>query len=670
MGEIRACNYYTVAPGSWVNTDDIKEEDIPDDQKELAGCYTVENDLPVASITFEELPKPFRDQIEAEIESNRIAEEIKVKKREERDARIARGESEPKSGSMLFSDDLTMVDVIGGTHSQNERFKNPLHPHATGTSAQLSSEGLLICYAHSVANTPLTALAVLAGIATCEDAGYGFRNATVGTSCINFSDGRTQFTLWSYAKKNGVVPKNDPIPSAALKWYAIENGICKPDEVVDGRKLPVQAYNETIALIEAEERISAGRKKIAPGAAQTTATPTPASTNALAAMGEALDKKLDSIDIAEAMQETNPIIYDKTKQFWIWDAIRSMWFPVDETDVYNTLRKVAGLRGGVVGAARSTYLQAIKLTGRDLEVKEPEDSWVAFSDCVIDVKTGERFKATKEYMFTNTIPHKYGDSTETPTIDRLFKEWVGEEWVELLYEIIAYCLYNGYPIHRAFLLFGSGRNGKGQYLSLIQRFLGTDNTESTDFNRLVESRFEAAKLHHKKAAVMGETEFRGMDKTSMFKQLTGGDLIPAERKYGAPFSFTNHAKLLIGSNSVPPSNDKSEGYGSRWVIIDFPNKFEISKPVVDTIPGWEYENLCRKSVKKLHDLLERGAFYREGDTTGRAERYEQKSNPIQMFIDTSCDVGGDLSVPLWKFVEAYDEYQTVKRLRKLTKKAI
>jgi hypothetical protein len=169
---------------------------------------------------------------------------------------------------------------------------------------------------------------------------------------------------------------------------------------------------------------------------------------------------------------------------------------------------------------------------------------------------------------------------------------------------------------------------------------------------------------------MGETNFKEISKTAMFKQLSGGDLVPGERKYGTPFDFINHAKLLIGSNSIPASDDKSEGFGSRWIIIDFPNKFEVSRPVIDQIPEWEYENLCRKSIEKLRCLLERGAFCEEGDTSSRTKRYEEKSNPIQRFIDISCYKGEDMSVPLWKFVEAYDVYQEQHRLRKLTKKAI
>ena len=396
----------------------------------------------------------------------------------------------------------------------------------------------------------------------------------------------------------------------------------------------------------------------------------PEKTATLDAVGAALEKKFDTFDIVEELQKENPIIYDRTKQFWIWSKDNLMYIPVDETDVLNMLKKVMGVRGGVIGAARSTYLQAIKLTGREVVVKDPDKNWIAFRNCVVDIKTGEQFKATSEYMFTNTIPHNYSDSEDTPTLDKLFTEWVGDEFVPLLYEIAAYCLYNGYPIHRAFLLFGSGRNGKGQYAILLQRWLGMGNITSSSLDKLVGSLFQASKLYGKKACFMGETNFGTMNKTDTFKMLTGADMISGERKYGTPFDFYNQAKLIIATNNIPDSDDKTEGFGSRWTIVDFPNKFEEGVPIIETIPEWEYDNLCRKSVRILRELLSRGIFTGEGDTSARTKRYEEKSNPIQKFISEYCVVGDNLSVPLWTFYEQYTTYQELNRLRSITKRTV
>lgn len=43
--------------------------------------------------------------------------------------------------------------------------------------------------------------------------------------------------------------------------------------------------------------------------------------------------------------------------------------------------------------------------------------------------------------------------------------------------------------------------------------------------------------------------------TGLFKMLVSGDSIRAERKYGQPFTFQNHAKLIFSCNDIPQSDD-------------------------------------------------------------------------------------------------------------------
>lgn len=266
IGEIRTNTYYVVAPGSYVRTTDIPTDQIPPDQRGNAGKYTIENAAPVSDITYSEIPQLFRGAIEKAEESNRIAEENKAKREKERAESIASGVPDAKYGSRLFDRDyITIYDVIGESHEPQERFKNPLHPGARGTSAAMSEKDgtiYLQCYSHGVSHTPQSALAVLAGIADCADAGKAFGTSGAGASCIDYKDGRTQYGLWHYAKKKGIIPADDPMPRRALVWYAVENGICKSDEIEDNW-LPAKAYNEAISIFETEEGMSSGRDKIA-----------------------------------------------------------------------------------------------------------------------------------------------------------------------------------------------------------------------------------------------------------------------------------------------------------------------------------------------------------------------------------------------------------------------
>jgi hypothetical protein len=87
--------------------------------------------------------------------------------------------------------------------------------------------------------------------------------------------------------------------------------------------------------------------------------------------------------------------------------------------------------------------------------------------------------ATSDYFHINSIPHNIGEFTETPMIDNLITEWVGSEHLQTAKEIIAYCCYNNYTIHRAFVFIGGGSNGKSTFMQLIENFIGSNNICST-----------------------------------------------------------------------------------------------------------------------------------------------------------------------------------------------
>jgi len=41
---------------------------------------------------------------------------------------------------------------------------------------------------------------------------------------------------------------------------------------------------------------------------------------------------------------------------------------------------------------------------------------------VLDLKTGQIFEATPDYLFISLISHKKGSSEETPILDKLFND--------------------------------------------------------------------------------------------------------------------------------------------------------------------------------------------------------------------------------------------------------
>lgn len=659
MGEIRSNFQYVVAPGSFVLCNDKTLAAMPESQRELAGRYTIENERSPNTIVFSEMPPVFLEQAKKNGDAKKKAKkEREAKAKARKDKKSAQGTQKNKSALW----DLSMDDVTGNISTAKNRFPSLFHASSTGKNTSETDNGGLSCWRHLVTHTPLSALCVVAGISDCLDAGQGHGGGKA--SGIDYDDGQTIFRMWEYAKHNGILPEEDPIPTNALVWYATEQGICRLDEVVDGWKLPVQAYNQTLELIEAKEDILTGRGGIGTSAAHV--------QESRKAASEAFVKHYSNyIEMAEQIQTHNPIHFDTGRNYWVWSWNTRSYHAADETDILIAIQDATDqYKATITSKDKNEMLEAIRTTGRRHTPKEVPARWIQFKDCVVDIDTGVRFDATPGYFFVNPIPYCLSHDEATPTIDRLIGEWVAESDKEIMYEIMAYCLYTKYPIHRIFFLLGAGRNGKSQYMGIIKHLLGRDGWTSSTIEMLLENRFEGAKLYKKHAVFIGETDFKMIKKTDMLKRMSGDDPIRCEFKGKTPIDFDNYAKLIIGTNSIPETADTTKGYYSRFVIVDFPNEFDLGTPIIDFISSEEYENLCCKLVGVLKDLLAAGEFKNEGSLEERKTRYIKKASSLTAFIDEKCVVDFDEMVPFWEFYDAYSAYVEVSGQRKLSKTAV
>lgn len=371
----------------------------------------------------------------------------------------------------------------------------------------------------------------------------------------------------------------------------------------------------------------------------------------------------------ELFQEKQPFFYDKNGMFWFWNTDQYKWEIVDETDIMIALEKHLEFNGQTVNnSIKNQYLESIRRLGRSNSPKEAPTKWVQFKDKAFSLRSGKIHNITSDYFFTNPLPYDMGKEEATPVMDKLFEEWVGKENVKTLYQLIAYCCTTTYPIHLIFCMVGTGRNGKTQFQKVLNKFIGIDNVCSTELDTLLTSRFESFKLFKKLVCVMGETNFGVMSKTSLLKKLTGEDLIGFEFKNKKPFDGYNYAKIVINSNSLPPSEDTSEGFYRRWMIVDFPNEFEEGKDIVKTIPEQEYNNLALKVTKLLPSLLEQGKLDKQGSIEDRKYKYILSSNPLPIFLSRCCDKGDDLFVSYNELASVYFRFLNKNKKRKVTRK--
>ena len=221
-GEVRAAWQYVLIPGSYVPTPECKDK--------LAGYYTVDIDIAPTVIKFEQLPFFFKEQYEDD------------KKAEARKAEIKK-ETIPynKNKSALF--DLKISDII--TTKPGVREEHPLHESETGHNFSISKDGCLAhCWRHLVSLNALQFLTVKSGYMYCQNAG------TRHKSGISHIDDGAIFYAWVEAKKIGLIPKEDRIPTKAMKYIAKKHKIVAAD--FNEELLPSSAYNKVIKIVEGE----------------------------------------------------------------------------------------------------------------------------------------------------------------------------------------------------------------------------------------------------------------------------------------------------------------------------------------------------------------------------------------------------------------------------------
>jgi len=437
----------------------------------------------------------------------------------------------------------------------------------------------------------------------------------------------------------------------ALHLFAMLEGIVTCDKVGD---LKGEKFKET--LKRANQKF---RREVLPQM-----TP-------LDAIVQRIRRDTDYRSLAQNMVKSIGIFYDDSQLWWIWNANEYRWVLVDEIRIMNAVDAALGNVPETLEAQiKNIILEALKRESRIREPKRLSEQCVQFKDKIINIHTGEEMPATKEYFAVNPIMWSLGESEETPTIDALFGQWVGADSIKTLYQIVAFCVAQKYFIHRIFCFTGTGSNGKSRFLALIKKFIGTHNHCSTEMENIAASKFETAKTYKRLVIEMGETNFNRLSHTSKLKRMSGEDTIGYEFKNKPAFDDVNYGKILIATNTMPPTDDRTDGFYRRWLIIDFPNQFEEGKDILATIPEVEYNNLARKSVRILRELYAVPKFEKDGSIKERREAYEKHSNPLKHFIAEAYALDVNGRVPFFEFFNKYLLYLEDKRLRKVSKREL
>lgn len=192
-------------------------------------------------------------------------------------------------------------------------------------------------------------------------------------------------------------------------------------------------------------------------------------------------------------------------------------------------------------------------------------------NCIIDVRDKKQYDYSSDFFIPTVLNVSYNPNIKEHKVVDDFMNRVCEgdvELINLMYEMIGYCLIPTSKYQKSFILYGDGSNGKSTLLDVIIDLLGDYNVSSLSFKELNHG-FKLAEITDKLANIGDDISDEYITDSSIFKKLVTGDEITVEKKHEHPYKIRNTATLVFATNNLPNMQDKSSGMVRRLCVVPF-----------------------------------------------------------------------------------------------------
>ena len=583
-GELRSCNQYVLACGSYVPFDLTNEKELTafNELTEEAkndpylGYYTINNTISPIELGYNDLPQVYKDKQDKDTE---VLTEYKQKE----EHKEFRGEG--KYSELLK---LKISDIIGAI-PEKQRFGHPLHASDTDSNFSLSKDGCLgHCWRHLVSLNAIQFLCVKGGYSTCMDAGTPHKGT--GFSKIKGDKKALEFA-YKEAIKMGLIKeyirpqmdRNRIITLIAtrqedLATEEIAKDILKNNKIKSikqDKSSEIWFYKDGVMKPNGESQI----KEICRELFEETFTPQ--RVNKVVAKIEA-DTFIEADDFFRAEQENtdeipvnNGILNVKTLELNDFTDDKIFFNKINAT--YNPNMDCPEIK---------KFLKEI--------VKNTEDINVIFE--IIGSMLYKRYFPQIAIMLLGDGENGKG------VLESLMRNLIG----------IDNC--SSIPLNQMTSDSFSVCEMFGKLANLSGDISNTDLKDTGRFKELC----------------------------------SGTDLISAKRKFLKDLKFVNYAKLIFSCNELPRSYDLSHGFWRRWLILEFPYKFLKQKEydlvqdknnikladselIFKLTTEEELSGLLNESLKGLHRLFNNKQYSSTQSTAEVKDFWIRKSDSFTAF---------------------------------------
>jgi P4 family phage/plasmid primase-like protien len=333
----------------------------------------------------------------------------------------------------------------------------------------------------------------------------------------------------------------------------------------------------------------------------------------------------------------------------------------DGTWLPNGDRWIDAMTRHLLGKFFSKHLQDETVTWlrstHQLETR-PSLRYLNLPNGMLDWRTGELHPHSIELSSMIRIPVEWHPDAKCPKIEKFLHEVLLPDCIEFIEEIAGYALYPENRFQKALLLSGPGGNGKGTLLDIFHALLGDANVSSQTLHALGEDRFAVADLYGKLANICGDLDARSVERSDIFKMITGRDKVNGQHKFKDGFKFLAFCLLMFSANETPPSSDQTDGYFDRWLVVPMERRIrdtpmEVQNLIEQLATKEELEGFLVVAVEGLRRLMKRGYIEIPASVRAAGKEMREDLDTVGGFVRDCCQLGPDLWMPKADWYKGY-----------------
>lgn len=277
---------------------------------------------------------------------------------------------------------------------------------------------------------------------------------------------------------------------------------------------------------------------------------------------------------------------------------------------------------------------------------------------ILNIETQELLPHDPACFTTAILPYAYDPTATAPSWERfMWSTFEGDQQcADLLQEWFGYNLVMDYTHHKAMLLVGAPRSGKGTIGEVLQHLVGQSAFQGLTLDGLVNDATMETAIDKSVLFIGDAHDVSGPDRNRIldrFLSITGNDGLTITRKYISSWTGKLPGRFTIAANSIPTFFDDSGAFGNRLLILPFNKSFLGSEDLglrnrlLQELPG-----ICNWALRGLERLRRNGKF--TIPTVSEDERHDmmRQQQPLVGFIEDECEI-----------VEGHEEFASALHMR-------